>query len=326
MEPLEAETNVELVRAPRMRQGARRPAAAEPTDPPRRSAPDPSMELLRPWMEREVRRRPEGARWVDDRYPTSWRGRRPERTIHAMFRSHGSARRVAPIFVLLPLWLGLSSPAWAGRSVQSWNERLQATVSQLREGRWAEGKASAQAGLEDLGRFLAPGDKAGSAVAMFLMCRAVAEAGLGEEREAIWDWQVAQQLDARLETWSLTEFGSAGRFLDGHRLRGASEAVPAPPKCDGAERLTPPVKVRARSPRNLEGAWSLKRPVHIEIEIEIGVDGVPRGPRIVDRGPLESVTWAASDAMRDWRFEPARRDGEPVACASLLTFDLRFTR
>ncbi len=178
-----------------------------------------------------------------------------------MFKSPGSRRRVTSILVLAPLVLGSPPPSWAGRSVKSWNERLQATVAQLREGKWAEGKVNAQAGLEDLGRYLAPGAKAGSAVGMFLMCRALAEAGLGEEREAIWDWQVAQQLDPRLETWNLTAFGGAGALLDRHRLIADPPPAAIRPGTAEAEGVSYPEKTRAPAPQYFEGARSLRSPI-----------------------------------------------------------------
>jgi TonB family protein len=228
-------------------------------------------------------------------------------------------RRVASIAVLVPLLLGLPSPAWAGKSVKSWNERLQVTVAQLREGGWAEAKVNAQAGLEDLGRFLAPGGKAGSAVAMFLMCRAVAEAGLGEEREAIWDWQVAQQLDPRLESWKLTEFGPAGALLDRFRLPIRIPAATIRIDPERLEAATPPEKIAARAPIYYEGARALGIQSKVVFDVVIGLDGRTTHPRLIEKGPIETLTQSAADAIRAWRFHPARQGDENVPCDYRLT-------
>jgi len=207
--------------------------------------------------------------------------------------------------------------------VKSWNERLQSTVALLREGRWAEGKANSQTGLEELGRYLAPGGKAGSAVGLFLMCRALGEAGLGEEREAVWDWQVAQQLDARLESWNLTDFGEAGAILDRHRLpvRVPPEAIRIDP--ERPDEIRPPEKVWAAAPVYYEGARSQRIQSTVVFDVVIGADGLPTHPRLREKGPIETLTQAAADAVRSWRFRPARRGDDDLSCDYRLTVAFR---
>jgi len=228
---------------------------------------------------------------------------------------------------VLSLVLGLcASSAGAGNS-KTWNEKLQKTVVHLRAGEWREGKQWAEKGIADLSRSLAPGKKAGAAVGMFLMCRALAEAGLGEEREAAWDWRIAQQLDPRLETWDLTEFGAAGETLDRRRLANdprpdvplLSEETPDP-------EITPPRKLEARAPAVPEASFSLAMEARIEIVAVVSEQGLLAYPRIVEKGPLETVTLAFSDAMKEWRFEPALRSGQPVAVDYKLGFKLSFGR
>lgn len=228
---------------------------------------------------------------------------------------------------VLSLALGLfASPVGAGNS-KTWNEKLQKTVGHLRAGEWGEGKKWAEKGIEDLSRSLAPGKSAGAAVGMFLMCRAVAEAGLGEERDAVWDWRIAQQLDPRLETWNLAEFGSAGALLDRRRL--ANDPRPEVPQLsDEASdpEITPPRKLEARAPMIPEAARSLAMGAQIEIVAVVSEQGLLAYPRIVERGPLETVTLALSDAMKEWRFEPALRSGQPIAVDYKLGFKLSFGR
>lgn len=245
---------------------------------------------------------------------------------HSAARAGRGRRRGIVLLASLAGFLAAAAPSWAGRDAGAWTAQLQGAVAKLRAGRWAEGRALAQGGLDDLARYLAPGKTAGSAVAMFVMARAVGSAGLGEESAAVWDWQLAQQLDPRLERWDLEEFGSAGRLLGGHRLRDGARAEPELPGCGELPGATPPEKLRAGQPRVPEGARRLRQPARVEIEVAIGADGAVSWPRIRRAGQLETVTLAVADAMRDWRFAPARRDGEPVACDYLLTFDLRFGR
>lgn len=237
-----------------------------------------------------------------------------------MLRSRRSARRsIAPLLLAASLGFFSAPPSGAGRSVKSWNERLQATVAQLREGKWVEAKANAEAGLEDLGHHLAPGAKAGSAVGMFLMCRALAEAGLGEEREAIWDWQVAQQLDPRLEIWKLTEFGPAGALLDRFRLPIRIPAATIRIDPERLEAATPPEKIAARAPIYYEGARALGIQSKVVFDVVIGLDGRTTHPRLIEKGPIETLTQSAADAIRAWRFHPARQGDEDVPCDFRLT-------
>lgn len=238
-------------------------------------------------------------------------------------RLHLSVVRLGVLLVALSV---APAPARAGGS-RAWNEQLQETVTLLRAGSWTEAKKEARKGLESLSRSLAPGKSAGSAVGMFLMCRAVAEAGLGEERDAVWDWRIAQQLDPRLERWNLTEFGAAGALLDRRRLSNdprpevplLSDETPDP-------EITPPRKLEARQPVIPEAAFSLAMGARVEIVAVVSEQGRLAYPRIVETGPLETVTLAVSDAMKAWRFEPAQRSGRPIAVDYKLGFRLSFGR
>lgn len=156
---------------------------------------------------------------------------------------------------------------------------------------------------------------------MVLMCRALAEAGLGREREAVWDWQIAQQLDPRLEHWNLTEFGVAGALLGKHRL--GSDPPPAAIEDDtpAADGVSVPKRISTPAPEYPEGARELRLRGFVAIRVVIGVDGRASHPRLEDERPFETFTLAASDAIRGWRFEPARRGEEAVPFSWKLTIN-----
>jgi outer membrane biosynthesis protein TonB len=78
--------------------------------------------------------------------------------------------------------------------------------------------------------------------------------------------------------------------------------------------------------RGLMTMWALARNCTGSWDCWTGADGAVSRPPIRKTGPLETVTLAVADAMRDWRFAPAEQGGEPVACDTRLTFDLRFDR
>jgi periplasmic protein TonB len=87
------------------------------------------------------------------------------------------------------------------------------------------------------------------------------------------------------------------------------------------ETAVPIRKVRPGVPAGLHSL--LSGPVSIEIKVEIDTAGM-----VASATPVGSLTGAqkllapqAVDAARLWRFQPARKNGEPVASESLLKFD-----
>jgi hypothetical protein len=87
------------------------------------------------------------------------------------------------------------------------------------------------------------------------------------------------------------------------------------------ETAVPVRKVRPAMPASLHSL--LSEPVSIEIKVEIDTAG-----KVASATPIGSLTAAqkllapqAVNAARLWRFQPARRNGAPVASESLLKFD-----
>ncbi len=87
------------------------------------------------------------------------------------------------------------------------------------------------------------------------------------------------------------------------------------------ETAVPVRKVRPTLPAGLH--FLLSEPVSIEIKVEIDTAG-----KVASAIPVGSLSAAqkllapqAADAARLWRFQPARKNGAPVASESLLKFD-----
>lgn len=113
----------------------------------------------------------------------------------------------------------------------------------------------------------------------------------------------------------------AGGDADGaHVVETAPAPVPAParPAAPAAATATatpdsapvpvssPPPKYPRRALRRGESGEALLR-------VHVGADGVPRAIDLVRSSGSRSLDRAATDAVRRWRFSPARRDGQPVA-------------
>lgn len=51
----------------------------------------------------------------------------------------------------------------------------------------------------------------------------------------------------------------------------------------------------------------------VQLRIDVGADGIVDGVQVVGRSGSRSLDRAATDAARDWRFQPATRAGMPVS-------------
>jgi periplasmic protein TonB len=94
------------------------------------------------------------------------------------------------------------------------------------------------------------------------------------------------------------------------------ESAPEPPGDPGPVRLTAamerPVKLHAPSPQYTEIARRARIHGTVVVEAVIGIDGAVRDVTVL-RGLPMGLSEAAVAAVEQWRFEPARLDGRPVA-------------
>jgi protein TonB len=90
---------------------------------------------------------------------------------------------------------------------------------------------------------------------------------------------------------------------------GAPATTPAQvamaPGVDPVPLSTPAPRYPAEALRNLESGTVLLR-------VDVGPDGVPTQVQIAKSSRSRSLDRAASEAVRQWRFRPAQRNGQPV--------------
>ena len=86
----------------------------------------------------------------------------------------------------------------------------------------------------------------------------------------------------------------------------APGAARAPAPRDPGPRPRPAPRYPADALRNQESGTVLLR-------VEVGVDGVPTAVDVVRSSRSRSLDRAAGEAVRQWRFRPAQRNGQPVA-------------
>jgi TonB family protein len=234
-----------------------------------------------------------------------------------------AAKRVLGFLIGLALVWAVTAPADASTNRKQWNEGLQETLAHLRAQEWAPARERAQWVLAAMTEDMAPGDAADRSIGLMLMLRALAEAGLGDETKAAWDWQLAQQFDPRLETHDLAEFGAAGVVLDRHRLR--NDPVGEALEVTEGSGISPPEKIEAKQPVWPMAMRRLGIQGTIAIRLVVEEDGSLSHPRIERRVPAATMVLATAEAMSGWRFHPARLEGRPVRVQyTLMTkFSLR---
>lgn len=196
--------------------------------------------------------------------------------------------------------------------------RLESFDARLRQGE--EGQAVHAAVQELVDRLRETGSEIGL-LPMALRVLALAEARIGRGEEAVWHWQVAQNLQPGLML-DPAAYGEAGALLARHGLRRRDEApdgIAAVAVTALGAGSTPPRKIAGDEPK-IPGFLTLPgAPRWGRLQAVIDTQGRVVEPVVV-AGRSEAFRWAALEAVRSWRFEPARREGQPVAV--LLDIDL----
>jgi hypothetical protein len=211
----------------------------------------------------------------------------------------------------------------AERPEESWNRRIGETVAHLKQGEPARARGTIDAVLHEIAADANPGRSAHKALAMGLTLRAIAEATLGNEGIAAWDFQAAQQIDPAFETWDMSEFGVAGATVAKHRLAldppphleptGPEDPETTAPKFIG-KRPFPAYFARAR-----ERGWQGQT----KLTYVIAADGSVSHPRVAPMIAESGILFEIFEFNRGARYEPATRAGKPVPL--LYTVNLKFT-
>lgn len=210
-----------------------------------------------------------------------------------------------------------ANPRSAKRLRDSADKRLESFEDRLRRGEGRAVHAAVQELVMELGAAGLEDGRLGAA----LRALALAEAGSGRRDEAIWHWQVAQNLRPGL-VLDPAAYGEAGALLARHKLRRPGEApagMEAVAATDLGANSVPPRKVAGDEPKVPTSLASPNAPRWARLQVAIDTQGRVVEP-VVLAARSEAFRWAVLEAVRTWRFEPARREGQPVAV--LLDIDL----
>lgn len=104
------------------------------------------------------------------------------------------------------------------------------------------------------------------------------------------------------------------------RERTRRSPRPAAPAAPAASVATP---IAAMSPHPEYPLEALRRNEagRVLLRVDVGSDGTPTNLDFIDRSGSQALDRAAMDAVRDWRFTPARSNGRPVASQVTVPVD-----
>jgi TonB family protein len=213
---------------------------------------------------------------------------------------------------------------------ERWRAISRQVERDLLDGRPLRAARTARRGVADMVDLLAGGPGDGATLGGLLMLQAVADAGLGDTGAAQWTWSLAQSLDPALVTADLSRFGSAAVQLAETRLRAAAqdgqlaaeELAGRPGVFERASAAQPPREARLPDPDYPRAARAAGVQGTVILQVLLDRQGAPRFPVVLE-SPSPVLAYAASEAVRQGRFEPARLDGRPVAVYYDIRIDFR---
>ena len=229
-----------------------------------------------------------------------------------------SLRRIS--FALIGMFISIARPAMAvDKAVADrWASQLVTTSTMLKAKSYQSAlQILRRLTTEMLGR-LGPSDETTYVLVVPLIQIALAEEGLGDHAAAMWHWDMAQTLYPKSAESDLSMFGDPGAVLKQNIL-----ADPNPPECPKPRAdETKPTVLKHVPPQYPEGARLFRARGIVIMWLKIMPDGSAAEPRVVKPLPAP-LTYAALEAARMWKFNPAEQDGKPVEANFCLTINYK---
>lgn len=223
-------------------------------------------------------------------------------------RTPGGPRMMQP---LLP-------SAANAEAAKNWQRRLQKTDQQLRAAEWNKPRREAGRLVGEMLAAIEIDEGTAATLGLTLTFRALAEAGAGDVAAGSWDWLAAQALQPDLNDVSLDPYGAGGKSLEPYRRHddgtlslAAVRAFGTPEPATGER--SAPKKISGDLPRYPKALRATCAQGTARIAVTVDASGRPVHPRWLDASGGPAMALALFEAVRLWRYEPARRGGRAVA-------------
>ena len=220
---------------------------------------------------------------------------------------------------------------------KKWVAELKETDQLLRDHQWEKAEKQGRRTGTDIVNTAGTGEGAAYSLAVVATFRAFAEAGLGHQEDAEWLWDMALNLFPDVAKTNVVVYGPAAAELRKRTLRVVDPKGDLRPQVagrDGKAETTPggqtiehPRIVHQTRPEYPEGLRLLRAEGGVVVATIIGADGRPRQPVVLDtHGAGPALEYVALDSVRQWRFEPGKLDGKPVAVFYVITVNFEVRR
>lgn len=236
--------------------------------------------------------------------------------------------RVLLLLFVLPV-LGMPLPAAGASMADRWITGLKEIDQNLRSQRWQEAAEQSRKVAEQMVTRGGRDKDVAYSLAVVAVFRALAEKGLGDDDAADWYCDVALNLVPEIGKTDLKPYGTVGAAIKPKLLKSL-QSDPKPPLEPGSaddrhpKDVTRPVLRKQVKPVYPAGLSEEGVAGKVVAETIIDVDGQPKHCRVLDmQGGGPAMEYAALDAFREWRFDPARKDGKPVRVYYVLTVNFR---
>lgn len=84
-----------------------------------------------------------------------------------------------------------------------------------------------------------------------------------------------------------------------------------------------PIEGQTPPPRYPSAALRKGESGTVLVRVEVDATGMPAGVALVQRSGSRDLDRAAMEAVRGWRFQPAQRDGQPIAASLVIPIDFK---
>ncbi len=207
-------------------------------------------------------------------------------------------------------------------TVARWHKRLKLADDALRAGEWKKARKSYNNILNEMFDRIDRGEGAKGLLGLAVLGRAIAQAGLGNEHDALWDFWIATYLVPNFANANLSAYGAAGELLLSSSAESARLEVHANATGNGhfTGEVTRPIRKSTPAPKYPLGKRIACTKGLVITQIVIDRRGIPTNPKILSStDPV--LAFAVLESYRDWTFQPATVDGEPVAAIYNLSIN-----
>lgn len=247
------------------------------------------------------------------------------------------SRALSRITMHVLLLAAVASMAVGQQTLQTpaaaWRQGLREVDEKLRAGKWGDAEKRARRLSSEIVAGAGTGEGAAYSLAVASAFRAIAEAGLGQEEDAAWHWDMALNLFPDIGKTDVSPYGPKAaalreRVLQPYNPAASPDVLYLLEKGKTVEinklRIERPRVIKQQAPDYPKTLGFMGAEGNVVILTVIGIDGRPLSPRVLSiQGGGPSMAYVAMEAMRHWRFEPAKMDGKPVMVFYTLTVNFK---